>query len=359
MITYMTLPGDTLEKIASDLKVENPIYLKEFHNKHCALQNRLVEPIHLKTGTLLHIPFGEEIKKLNKEINDNGDSLYYHPPHGKIPYPISLLGGIYTIKHQKYLDGNTQTSYLYQAELKYLRAEKEDHFFSIQIFGSRKNGEESDSKISSLAKACAAILFPVEIKIDKTGKLTDAKYYHPIATVKNELEALKRYFTDDLSASYIDLLKKRAEKQTHILKSIRHTMPVQFLFGSFYRAKYKDWTDSEKYHEFIPWIANASPIRFELYNRISSKDQHIDNEVLKVSQNGSSCDYRNLDQLYDKSYQYHEQTPLNSRSVICRHEAEYTFNRSELLIREITASFELQIGDTVEKDIFMMERQLK
>lgn len=357
MITYMTLPGDTLEKIASDLKVENPIYLKEFHNKHCALQNRLVEPIHLKTGTLLHIPFGEEIKKINQEINDNGDSLYYHPPHGKISHPIPLLNGIYTIKHQKFLDGEMQTSYFYQTELKYLRAEKDDHFFSMRLFGSRKDGIESDNKMSNLSKACAAILLPVEIRTDKTGKLTDAKFYHPEHVIKSELEALKKYFTDEISASYIDQLKKKAEDQKHILRSIKHTLPIQFLFGSFYRAQYKDWTDSEIYHEFIPWLSNASPIRFQLYNRITPKDQVKDDEVLRILQNGKSCDHRNLNQLYDRGYAYNESDPAHQYSVNCHHEAEYIFDRTDLSFQKVTGNFELQIGDVREKDVFIMEKQ--
>lgn len=357
MITYMTLPGDTLEKIAGDLKVENPAYLKDFHNKHCAVYDRLAEPVKLNPGTLLLIPFGDEISKLNQEINKNGDSLYYHPPHGKIPFPIPLLSGVYTITHQKLENGTEQTNYSYQTELKYLRAEQEDHFFSLQIFGSHKNGTESDSKMSSLSKATAAILFPVEIRIDKTGTITGTKFFHSETVIKNELDALKKYFTDELSASYIDHLKKMADDHRQILKSIRNTLSVQFLFGSFYRAKYKDWTDSDVYHEFIPWLSTASPIRFELYNRIFPKDK--ENDILKIKQFGNSCDYRNLNQLYDKDYQYQEQTPINSYSVACRHEAEYTLNLNSLMVQKVTAQFEIQIGDVTEQDIFTIEKQLK
>lgn len=359
MITYMTLPGDTLEKIASDLKVENPVYIKKFHNKHCAVYDRLTEPANLKPGMLLLIPFGDEINKLNKEINENGDSLYYRPPHGKIAHPIPLLNGLYTIKHQKFLDEEMQTSYFYQTELKYMRAEKDDHFFSMQLFGSRKDGVESDSKMSSLSKACAALLFPVEIRIDKTGKLTDAKFYHPENIIKSELESLKKYFTDEISASFIDQMKKKAEEPKHILRSIKHTLPMQFLFGSFYRAQYKDWTDSEVYHEFVPWLSNASPIRFELYNRILPKDQIQDDEILKIVQNGKSCDYRNLTQLYDRAYPYNESDPFNHKSVSCQHEAEYIFNRTDLTLQKITGNFELRIGDVKERDIFIMEKELK
>lgn len=357
MITYMTLPDDTLEKIASNLKVENPTYLRDFHNKHCAVNDRLAEPVKMKPGMLLLIPFGDEILRLNQEINKNGDSLYYHPPHGKIPYSIPLLSGVYAITHQKLENGIIQNKYSYQIELKYLRAEQDDHFFSLQIFGSHKNGTESDSKMSSLSKASAAILFPVEIRVDKTGKITDIKFFHSQTVIKNELDALKKYFTDDLSASYINHLKKTTEDHHQILKNIRNTLSVQFLFGSFYRAKYNDWTDSEVYHEFIPWLSTASPIRFELYNRISQKDK--DNDILKIKQFGNSCDYRNLNQLYNKEYEYHEQSPINSNSVACRHEAEYILNLTNLMVQKVTTQFEIQIGDVTEQDIFTIEKQLK
>ncbi|WP_312994203.1 hypothetical protein [Chryseobacterium flavum] len=357
MITYMTLPGDTLEKIAADLKVENPVYLKEFHNTYCARHNRLAEPVQLYPGTLLHIPFGDEINILNQQINDRGDSLYYHPPHGKMIYQIPLLGGAYTIRHQKYQDGILQAGYQYQTELKYLRAEKNDHFFSLQIFGSGKDGMESDSKMAGLAKACAAILFPVEIRVNSALELTDVKFYHPESAIKNELDTLKKYFTDNFSASYIDQMKKKVEDRDHTMSSIRQTLPVHFLFGSFYRAKYSDWTDSGIYHDFIPWLTNASPIRFELYNRILPKEQNAADKPLKIIQSGKSCDYRNLTELYDKSYAYQEQASFNSRSVSCSHEAEYIFDRTNLVIKKITGSFEIQIGDVTEKDVVIMEKQ--
>lgn len=357
MITYMTLPDDTLEKIASDLKVENPTYLRDFHNKHCAVYDRLAEPVKMKPGMLLLIPFGDEISKLNQEINKNGDSLYYHPPHGKIPYQIPLLHGIYTVTHQKLENGIIQSSYSYQTELKYLRAEQDDYFFSLQIFGSHKNGAKSESKASSLSKASASILFPVEIRVNKTGKVIEAKFFHSETVIKSKLDALKKYFTDGMSASYIDQLKKITEDNDQILRSIRNTLPLQFLFGAFYRVKYKEWTDSDPYHEFIPWLSNAAPIRFELYNRIFPKNK--DNDTVKIKQFGTSCDYRNLNQLYNKEYEYHEQSPINNYSVTCRHEAEYTLNLTNLMIQKITAKFENQIGDVTEQDIFTVEKQLK
>ncbi|REC48582.1 hypothetical protein [Chryseobacterium pennipullorum] len=356
MITYMTLPGDTLEKIASDLKVENPVYIKEFHNKHCAVYDRLTEPVKLRTGSVLFIPFGDEIGILNRAINEKDDSLYYHPPHGKINCKTPLFSGTYAIKHRKYQDSQLQSSYSYKTELKYLRAEQDDHFFSFKIFGSAKDGMESDTKAANLAKACAAILFPVEIKIDKTGKLTDASLYHSETFIQNQLDSLKKYFTDPLSSSYIDQLKKNTEDENHVLKSLRRTLPVHFLFGSFYRAKYKEWTDSEVYHESIPWLSNASPIRFELYNRILPKEQAFD-EALKIVQSGNSCDNRNLNQIYNKEYEYQETTPTSTHSLRCSHEAQYIFDRADMMIQKITGNFELQIGDTREKDIFMMEKQ--
>ncbi|MDR6923073.1 hypothetical protein [Chryseobacterium sp. 2987] len=360
MITYMTLPGDTLEKIASDLKVENPKYIKDFHNTHCALYDRLVDPVKLKTGTLLHIPFGDEIKKLNKKINENGDSLYYHPPHGKIPFKIPLMEGSYTVRHQKYQDNTLLSNYLYQTELKYLRHEKDQHLFSVQQFGSMKDGYESDSKISSLAKACAAIIFPLEIRINEAGEITEAAFHHPETVLKNELEALKKYFTDEWSASYINQLKKKAESKKQILTGIRNTLPMQFLFGSFYNVQYESWTDSGIYHEFLPWLTNASPIRFELYNRILPREPDTtDNEILKIVQKGTSCDYRNLDQLYDKNHEYQESSPFNGYSVACHHEAEYYINRTDLEVQKITGNFEIQIGNITEKEVFTLEKQLK
>ncbi|KIC62213.1 hypothetical protein [Chryseobacterium taiwanense] len=352
MITYIALPGDTLEKISSDLKVENPIYLREFHNTHCAKHERFHADI--KPGQSLLLPFGNEIKNLNKKIIENGDSLYYHPPHGKIPFQVPLLKGKYKINHQKFLDDKLVTDYQYQLELRYIKFENSHYIFSFQMSDFKKEGIESDTKISSLAKACMEILYPLEIRLNETGELRELHLTSPENLLKDHLETLKSYFTDSYSATYIDQMKLIIDDRKALLKNLKNTLSIYFLVGSFYRALYGDWADSQIYQDFLPWLTNASPIRFALQNKIILKD---DNNILKVTQEGNSSDYRSMDQLYFNSHIYDEKAPVTKNSVDCNHFAVYNFNRADLSIQKIDAIFNSYIDDVIEKETFIIERQ--
>lgn len=351
MITYITLPNDSLEKISSELKIENPIYLREFHNIHCAKHERFFGD--LRTGQSLLLPFGNEIKELNKKINENGDSLYYNPPQGKIPFPIDLLKGKYTINHQKFLNDALLTDYEYQIELNYIQFDDAEHIFSLQMYDFKKEGIESDTKMSSLAKACVEILYPLQIVINKDAEIKDIRLTSPVNLIKDHLETLKSYFTDEYSISYINQMNWVAENKKVLLESLKNTLPVHFLTGAFYRAIYRDWADSQTYHDFVPWITNASPIRFELQNTIQPKENGA---VLKIIQRGRSLDNRSMDQLYSKSFIFDTKAPLTENAVDCSHFAEYSFNRTNLSFQKIEAAFNIYIDDVTEKEIFTMEK---
>lgn len=39
MIVHFILSGETLESISEEINLENPVYLKEFHNTYCARED--------------------------------------------------------------------------------------------------------------------------------------------------------------------------------------------------------------------------------------------------------------------------------------------------------------------------------
>ncbi len=46
-------------------------------------------------------------------------------------------------------------------------------------------------KYPAYQKPVQAILFPVEIRVNKTGKITETRFLQSETTIKNELDALK------------------------------------------------------------------------------------------------------------------------------------------------------------------------
>lgn len=355
MIKYFTLLGDTLEKIASDLKVENPDYIRRFHDKYGSPFDSL-DGI-LKTGTFLCLPFGDEIKKLNQEIIENGDSLYYRPLRDKIPFEVPLLAGTYLIHHQKLRDDKMLVEYQYQMTLEYLKWDETNHIFTIQLFDFTKDGSESDDKISDLAKACMKIIYPLEIRVNMAGQVIEVDLQTTTLHIKEELEALKKYFTDQYATSYINQLKLMIEDKKLLLEKLKNTLPIHFLFGAFYKAKYGDWTDSQIYYDFFQWLVDTSPICLEFSNRILPKDG--DDEILKILQKGSCFIGENLDGLETKIKEVKKEFHTDKKLKNCFHEAEYNFRRSDLAVKKIIANFNLQIDDITEKQMFTIENDIK
>jgi hypothetical protein len=45
MTVHFILSGETLESIAEEINLENPKYLKEFHNAHCAREDFIYDDL--------------------------------------------------------------------------------------------------------------------------------------------------------------------------------------------------------------------------------------------------------------------------------------------------------------------------
>ncbi len=56
-----------------------------------------------------------------------------------------------------------------------------------------------------------------------------------------------------------------------------------FMFGKFYRIPLGNWTSSDVYYDFYPWIFDAQPIRFEFQNTLLAKDI-LDDKRVRIQQ---------------------------------------------------------------------------
>ncbi|MFC3161051.1 hypothetical protein ACFOEQ_23795 [Chryseobacterium arachidis] len=63
MMVHFILFGETLESISEEIHLENPKYLKEFHNRHCA-KGDLIDH-QLVPGKKLFIPDTDTVKRYN------------------------------------------------------------------------------------------------------------------------------------------------------------------------------------------------------------------------------------------------------------------------------------------------------
>ena len=127
------------------------------------------------------------------------------------------------------------------------------------------------------------------------------------------------------------------------------------MFGSFYQAKLGDWTTSQTYNDFYPWISNAQSICFELQNTLCPKE-NLDDEFIKIKQKGISCDYRSLEDLFLTDSEYKKDISTSENSIDCEHFADYVFSGENYLLQRIEAAFLNFVTENIEKEIFLLER---
>ncbi len=167
MIVHFILHGETLESIAEDIKLENPLYLKEYHNRRCAREDVIVD--RLVPGKRLLIPADSDIAQYNLR----NDAPFKSPDRNpKIPFQPQQLNRKYSVGIVEKAYGEqevSQQAVFYDVLLQWMGFEEGYHLFQYSklSFYNRKDGILGD-----LAEDCIKSLNPIEIKTDPRGKMT-------------------------------------------------------------------------------------------------------------------------------------------------------------------------------------------
>ncbi len=351
MMSYV-LAGQTLAGLSDELRIENPDYLREYHNENCSLVEHFDEDI--EEGMRIHVPNATEIVKINQKIRENNESLYDFPENGKFKFDFSLWEGTYQITQSSFLNDELINTNENKFHLEFENTKNNCYNFLYSAFDFYRNNEESDGKASSLSQKCMEIIYPIRLIVNANGKLINAELSKTISEIYPKLDELKDFFIDEFSSQFIEKLKAILNDPKTVSEKFSNTLLNSFLFGSFYDVKLKEWTTSSLYQDFLPWIWDADKIRFEFQNRILPKENLVD-EYLKIHQKGICSDYRKMEELYYSEFS-EEEFEINNDSIHCEHEAEYIFNRENRELQRIEASFQNFINDNIEKEIFLLEK---
>lgn len=167
MIVHFILHGETLESIAEDIKLENPLYLKEYHNRRCAREDVIVD--RLVPGKRLLIPADSDIAQYNLR----NDAPFKSPDRNpEIPFQPQQLNRKYSVGIVEKAYGEqevSQQAVFYDVLLQWMGFEEGYHLFQYSklSFYNRKDGI-----LGELAEDCIKSLNPIEIKTDPRGKMT-------------------------------------------------------------------------------------------------------------------------------------------------------------------------------------------
>ncbi|KMQ69151.1 hypothetical protein ACM39_03300 [Chryseobacterium sp. FH2] len=200
MIVHFILPGETLESVSEDIKLENPQYLKDYHNKLCAKEDYIHEDLIPRKKLL--IP--DAIKII--EFNEKNDAPCKSPAQNpQIIFNPETLNKKYTvdiIETKEKDDGITRNSLFFEVHLKWIRKEEENHvfhFFKNEISGS------NDCKMTDLATECIRSLKEFVIRTDSRGAIVSISLQKEIIDgFQNIKERLIDLFPDQYARIYID-----------------------------------------------------------------------------------------------------------------------------------------------------------
>lgn len=350
---YYVKQGETLESISWDLTLENPKYLREYHNSRCSYLDLIPEDGALRFLQKLHVPNSDEIVKLNEQIQKSGESLSCLFPMGKISFNIKLIHGNYQVKQTESDEGIQKSEYSYVLHFKYIKEDEKGHYVEFTMNNFKKNDEQPEEKINNLASDFVKTVYPILLIIDKSGNFVAAQPIKDSKDIIGDLEALKQYYAGAYAISHIDRMKNKMNDPQVIYSSLKGTLPFQFIFNQFYKANYHSKDTAAPYRDKFSWLPLATPVRLEMAHQILPQNS---SDVIEILQTGRSIDYRTIPELYYTDFEYDRQIMPHSKSVKANHLATYALDFMDFSIQKIKARFDIRIADYEKTMTFELEK---
>lgn len=226
---HFILPGDTLENIAEKIRLENPVYLKEFHNQHCLKEDFIVDD--LIPGKKLLLPDFTKIKAYNDKNDAPFKSLELNP---KIVFnPIGFNEKFKTtIKESSNAEGKTvDKSFSYIASLEWKKNELGEHLFH---FTKDQFSNRNDTKMESLAIESMKSLYPIEVFANAKGEILRTALKKEILNNFNQIkENLLDFFPDKYAKIYLEEFEYVVLNPDVFDQKIKEDWFLKIYFSSF------------------------------------------------------------------------------------------------------------------------------
>ncbi|WP_326984688.1 hypothetical protein VUJ46_09215 [Chryseobacterium sp. MYb264] len=248
MIIHFILSGETLESLSEEIHLENPKYLKEYHNQRCSANDYIHE--NLVSGKRLFMPNMDEVRKYNLLNDAPFKSPELNPIINFEPKDFSRIYFV-RITEGKEKDGETKDNTLtYTASLKWVETHESEHVFYLY-----KNNftDGQSSKLADLAVESIRSLNPLIITTNTKGEMIKVSLKPETINNFNKIkERLLDLFPDQYAELYIkeyemavlnqELFNERM-KDDPFIKNYFASLRNSFINGkSFFEQKIEDHT---------------------------------------------------------------------------------------------------------------------
>jgi len=274
MIVHFILSGETLESISEEINLENPKYLKEFHNTHCAKEDFIYDELIPRKKLLI-----PDLNKI-KEYNSKNDAPFKNPNLNPVlPFKPENFSKIFSVKNiqTEERDNDKKTNILtYTVSVKWI--EKENNFHIFHIFKNNFSDQQG-SMMADLASECIRSLNPIVVKTNEKGEVIYVSLSEETIDNFEKIKAkLIDLFPDKYAAIYInefsfavlnkDLFNERMQKDVFI-KTYFASVRNSFFNGKSYlmqsigeenmEIEIQQKVDSENYIDEIILNQNSKP----------------------------------------------------------------------------------------------------
>ncbi|MDH6252776.1 hypothetical protein M2347_002503 [Chryseobacterium sp. H1D6B] len=295
MIIHFIHSGETLESIAEEIKLENPKYLKEYHNQRCAREDYIEDKLIPRKKLL--IPNIYEIREYNAKNDapfkspERNPKLNFKPENTSQEYTVTIT----EIKEEETIEKGNKFSY--KAVLSWIKKEQEQHLFHL----SKEDFYiEEESKMTDLALECIRSLNPVEIRTNAKGEVLKVKLLQEtIDGFKNTKERLNDLFPDQYAKIYIEEFEYAVLNEELFNKRMKEDTFIKMYFAPL-RNEFKNGSSS-----FTQFLSEENTAVNVLQNAaIAGNTQEIIlQQTMQPSEKNSSFGYKG-------KYTFHADTGL-------------------------------------------------
>lgn len=246
MMLHFIRHGDTLQSVADQINLENPLYIKEFHNQNCAGEDYIDQD--LIVGKRLFLPDHIAVQNYNSRNDalfkrpEKNPKINFAPENLEIRYKVIVI-------ESSFNDGKkSDNSFSYIFSLKWIKSEYDRHTFHM----SKTNFSNINEKIGDLASSCMQALNPFEIQTDVKGEIQSIRLLkETMENFPKIKEKLLDQFPDQYAKIYIDefeyvvlneKLFQKKMKQDWLLKTYFAPLRNEFKNGKSY---YKIFLENE------------------------------------------------------------------------------------------------------------------
>lgn len=264
MMVHFILPGDTLQKIAEEIQLENPVYLKEFHNNHCGKEDFITE--NLIPGKKLLLPNLARIKTYNSKNDAPFKSPEVNP---KIDFnPVNFNQNFKVIFTESKNDEGklSETRFSYVANLKWIKNEFNEHLF---YFTKDQFSNLHETKMEYMAIETFKSLLPIEVYVNPKGEiLRTALTKETLSNFEGINERLLDLFPDKYAKIYLEEFEYVVLNPEVFDKKMKEDWFLKMYFSSF-RNPFKNGKS------FFEMCLNQSVVNLQQFAEKSEKDDEI------------------------------------------------------------------------------------